>query len=270
MSESKLILERLQHALGVSSQTALANALNINKSTVANWFKRNSTPFEEVVAAAKSSDISLDWLLLGRGDRHEHKKVRALEQQVEVLKGELERLAGKVGVPESDHSLDVVVPGELKYFATDGVEFPPETGKISNLLKIIDYIMRNGRGTEGELQAQLNVSMTELQQYCAYLYRHRVLKRSADAWILTRDAVLRVASDEDVATVARAALQFLWERVVPGTRASESRGIIVIAEIRVAGDEPGEKLMRVIRNALATVDDDAGKPQKIVVGVAPE
>lgn len=54
---------------GVASQTELASRIQYPLSTVHNWMNGRSTPgFEALQAIATQLGISLDWLVLGRGN----------------------------------------------------------------------------------------------------------------------------------------------------------------------------------------------------------
>jgi transcriptional regulator with XRE-family HTH domain len=52
---------------GWRKQTALAQALGVKPSAVSRWVKNGSLSFEHAVAVCDFLDISLDWLMLGRG-----------------------------------------------------------------------------------------------------------------------------------------------------------------------------------------------------------
>lgn len=60
------ILDRLKIAVNVSSDSELANALGVSKSTISNWKNRKSIDYDLVFSFCEH--INLDWLLTGRGD----------------------------------------------------------------------------------------------------------------------------------------------------------------------------------------------------------
>ena len=62
------VLDRLQEASGVTSDSALSKALGINRATLGNWRSRNSVPYSICVCFAVENHISLNWLLAGQGD----------------------------------------------------------------------------------------------------------------------------------------------------------------------------------------------------------
>ena len=62
------VLDRLQDFFGAPTDTALANAMGVNRNTLGNWRGRGRVPYEECVLLAQERGISLDWLLLGEGE----------------------------------------------------------------------------------------------------------------------------------------------------------------------------------------------------------
>ena len=62
---SKDAIERLKTGLNLSSDNALAELLGISKTTLSNWKSRNSIDIPLVFS--KCEQISIDWLLTGRG-----------------------------------------------------------------------------------------------------------------------------------------------------------------------------------------------------------
>ncbi|MGZ8160210.1 MAG: helix-turn-helix domain-containing protein [Methylobacter sp.] len=61
------VLDRLQQAVGVKSDSALSRALSINRATLGNWRNRNSVPYSICVDFAIEYGVSLNWLLAGQG-----------------------------------------------------------------------------------------------------------------------------------------------------------------------------------------------------------
>jgi len=68
MHSSSIVLDRLQKALGVSTDTELASELGVKRATLGAWRSRNSTPYAECINIAERKKISLDWLLAGEGE----------------------------------------------------------------------------------------------------------------------------------------------------------------------------------------------------------
>lgn len=64
--DKNLILNRLKEAKKITSETQFANFLGIKPSTLSSWRQRNSIDFEKLFANCE--EISIDWLLTGKGD----------------------------------------------------------------------------------------------------------------------------------------------------------------------------------------------------------
>ncbi|MBC7201546.1 MAG: helix-turn-helix domain-containing protein [Pseudomonas balearica] len=61
------VLARMMGFLKVSTDSALARALPVNRQTLAGWRKRNSVPYVECIKFSNKHGIALDWLLTGAG-----------------------------------------------------------------------------------------------------------------------------------------------------------------------------------------------------------
>lgn len=63
------VLERLVLGLGLKNDSDLAKLLDTGASTISSWRKRDSVPFAICVDFAVERGLSLDWLLIGEGER---------------------------------------------------------------------------------------------------------------------------------------------------------------------------------------------------------
>lgn len=61
------IVDRMKSVVGVSKDVDLADHLGGARSTLSVWKKRGSIPLDECIKLALDKNISLDWLMLGRG-----------------------------------------------------------------------------------------------------------------------------------------------------------------------------------------------------------
>ena len=68
--------ERLRLAMdarGVRKQHAFAFQLKVHESAITRWKANRSLSLDNAIAVCAALDISLDWLLLGRGTMDSHK-----------------------------------------------------------------------------------------------------------------------------------------------------------------------------------------------------
>ena len=72
-NDTNLILNRIKKAKNIEKDAELARFLGITSGLLANWKTRNTYNLD--ILLAKCSDISLDWLLLGKGEMLRSKSV---------------------------------------------------------------------------------------------------------------------------------------------------------------------------------------------------
>lgn len=65
MIDKSLILNRLKRFKGFTTDRELADFLEISKSTLSNWYKRNSIDYD--LLFSKCEQINIDWLITGHG-----------------------------------------------------------------------------------------------------------------------------------------------------------------------------------------------------------
>lgn len=98
--------ERVSQALearGVRKQQALAAELKVHESAITRWKDDKPMSLENAVALGETLDVSLDWLLLGRGTLDSHKATDA------VLHGIDEELFGRVLRRVSSRSVSLLL-----------------------------------------------------------------------------------------------------------------------------------------------------------------
>ena len=61
-------VERAKKALGVKTDTALAAELGVAQSAIGGYNRRNTVPLEQCIKIAERTGVSLDWLILGKGE----------------------------------------------------------------------------------------------------------------------------------------------------------------------------------------------------------
>jgi transcriptional regulator with XRE-family HTH domain len=68
--------ERLSQAIkgrGITKMLPLAADLRVHESAISRWRKDGSMTLDNAVRLSEVLDVSLDWLILGRGDMDRHK-----------------------------------------------------------------------------------------------------------------------------------------------------------------------------------------------------
>nr|WP_308282322.1 helix-turn-helix domain-containing protein [Providencia rettgeri] len=67
--EIEIIIDRLKSVFNVTTDSALCRALDVSPQTLSSWKLRDSIPYAICVDISIKQNVSLDWLLLGRGER---------------------------------------------------------------------------------------------------------------------------------------------------------------------------------------------------------
>ena len=62
------VIKRMRQVLAVTSDSALAAALDLAPSAPSNWRQRNRAPYNMCVRIARIHGVSLDWLVFGSGE----------------------------------------------------------------------------------------------------------------------------------------------------------------------------------------------------------
>ena len=82
------VMERLKNVTNSSSYNSLADMLQLSSSAFANYKKRNSIPFERVLSLCNLQNVSVDWILTGRGNVLISQPVPSAEVIKEDLEGD--------------------------------------------------------------------------------------------------------------------------------------------------------------------------------------
>jgi len=62
------VIDRMQEAMGVTTDVALAEELGLARKTTNNWRARDYKPLDACLDLAVQRGLSLDWLVLGQGE----------------------------------------------------------------------------------------------------------------------------------------------------------------------------------------------------------
>ena len=246
MSHAKEILDRMSLILGATTYQELATRLGVSKSTVGNWYHRNSVPFEECVKLAEEQGISLDWLLLGRGE--------PVWSPAATKRSRLGEGEGQSGVG-------------------GGVEArAPEASKVSSesslgaLWLVLEQIALSPRPiSEMEIMEKVGFLLEEVKRLCSILRRRRLISHTGEGWVVFGTPIIRVDTEEEANVFSTLVLTEFRERVLP--RAASSGGAVAIAEVKIKSEQPGEAAMQAIHRALAELEQPDGVPLRMVVGM---
>ncbi|WP_459676542.1 helix-turn-helix domain-containing protein [Acidisoma sp. 7E03] len=61
-------------ARGIRKQIVLASQLGVNESAVSRWQQGAGLSLDHAIKLCEALDISLDWLILGRGSMDQHRR----------------------------------------------------------------------------------------------------------------------------------------------------------------------------------------------------
>lgn len=68
MLDFACVFDRIKKIKSLKTKTALAECLGLTRQSLYHYEERNALPFEEIVNFCICENISLDYILLGRGD----------------------------------------------------------------------------------------------------------------------------------------------------------------------------------------------------------
>ncbi len=81
--------ERVNHAIkarGVQKMLSLALDLDVDESAISRWKKGGPMSLKSAARLARTLDISLDWIVLGRGEMELHKKLALRSDERKLIK----------------------------------------------------------------------------------------------------------------------------------------------------------------------------------------
>ncbi len=78
-------LKKVFKAQSIKKQSALALEMNVDESTISRWQKDGNLSIKNAAKICDHLDISMDWLILGRGCMNQHKKFSATKTEAEVI-----------------------------------------------------------------------------------------------------------------------------------------------------------------------------------------
>jgi hypothetical protein len=79
------VLDRLQQALSVESDSELSRKIGINRATLGNWRNRNSIPYSLCINICEKENLSIDWLLTGEGEMFRQKSIASDNKIISLM-----------------------------------------------------------------------------------------------------------------------------------------------------------------------------------------
>lgn len=137
------MIERAKSALDVKSDTDFARALGVTPSTIGGYRRRNNTvPLEQCIKIAEQTDVSLDWLILGKGGIHYSAPLEKFGSTLLRLYGSDEYLL--VPTEFLNHVAPDIKPIDLNIFITRSDAMQPSINPDDFIL--VNTARRHGDG----------------------------------------------------------------------------------------------------------------------------
>jgi len=81
------VLNRLYLSIKINKDVEFCDRYGIKANTLSTWKKRNSLPYEHIEKISQSENISIDWLLTGKGSMYIEEKKSSNNQNVVIGNG---------------------------------------------------------------------------------------------------------------------------------------------------------------------------------------
>jgi len=81
--------ERIDQAIkvrGVKKMLNLALDLGVDESAISRWKKNGPISLKSAARLARALDVSLDWIVLGRGEMEHHKKLALRSDEIRLIR----------------------------------------------------------------------------------------------------------------------------------------------------------------------------------------
>jgi Bacteriophage CI repressor helix-turn-helix domain. len=78
-------IERAKLAINAKSDADFARWLGFATSVIAGYRKRDAVPLEQCIKIAEQTGVSLDWLILGKGEMYPENRAAQLPADVKML-----------------------------------------------------------------------------------------------------------------------------------------------------------------------------------------
>lgn len=139
MGKGGNLLDRLATALNCKTDTELSEALGVARTTLSSWRSRGTIPIEKLCEVSKAKNISLNWLLLGKGSTTlEPDENPAVDAELNAIGEILDQMPGRIthDLAESDMGLQLM-KRTLERIATAPVSTDRQKGIANVMLKFV-------------------------------------------------------------------------------------------------------------------------------------
>lgn len=97
MDEAEEIIIRMKECLDARSDSELAEKLGVGRASVSKWRKRNAVPNNQVVATARQTNTSTDYILFAKGLAHDLDAIELYDLDEDIVLEAL-RLSHSLGI----------------------------------------------------------------------------------------------------------------------------------------------------------------------------
>ena len=235
------VVERLKAVFGVNSYSELAEKVGTSKSTIGGWVHRDTVPYSECVRVALELNVSLDWLLLGRGEQHVPPAPQAGGQDVSNVLGSQPDLPASMGE-------------QLRALA-----------RYSNLESQWNILqaLENGARSAESIGAKTGMDTDMVLGGLLLAERQGVVRRERELWTLKEGAELQSGAIPDIAAHALRMAQLLLGMV---PRTEVNKAALLTAEVCMPVNQ-AKHLLEALKKTLVQFDQGDQERVTVVIGI---
>jgi len=107
MNQLKIILDRLKQYYNAENNRQLAQKIGVNYQTLNTWIKRNKIPYDLLHQIGQNENISIDWLLTGRGEMFLKEAAQNINNQDGIVIANSSPINGNITISTNTHNKKV-------------------------------------------------------------------------------------------------------------------------------------------------------------------